>query len=1026
MSAGCSVCGALAPDGTSVCTVCGRPLDGATPRMASSSSLFVGRDREVELLMLQLDDAISGQGSLAMVTGEAGAGKTHFARQLAELARRRGAVVIWGCCFEGDWQPAYGPWVEALGSLIESQEPRNLRAVLGQQSASTLARLLPQMDSFVPDLVEVPPLGPGDERIRVYDAVIRLLHLVSQQSPVLLVIDDLHWADRDSLHLLRYLSRTISRSRILVVGVYREPEDALPAPLAEMLPIMRRETDFRQVVLHGFSLSDVGAYLAQATGRPLPSALVEAIYRESGGNPFYVRELLRHLTEEGKILLRGGRWSTDISIGELGIPDGVRELVDARLSRLQPMTAEILRLASCFGGGFEFSVLAALTGFAEEQLLDCIDEAMRSGLIKVGTGAVPSYDFSHDIVRHALYDELNPDRRARLHRRIALALGTVYQGREADRAGELALHFRASADLPGARDGLPHAVAASDQARAAYAYERAVTFLLIARDLAAGASLQERSDILCRLAASQAEALLLEDAGRSAKEALSALLEIGAGDRRVAEFLESVARPLKDGGAPAGVWRPLVEQGLSVLENGEQPADLLWARLTLLEDRLETISIGTMRVAKWMGHDPRAVEIARNSGFEEDYARTLEPLEWRSRAETEQLLALARGWSRPTAVIRALDVVGRDFLKRHGDHREAAKVYRELLETSERCGYIPGQAEALMQLAITETSLGEIVRAQQTARRAQEAIHRLGPDHELQFGTTALISVLTYVTDRGWVESTAAADRFVRSPEAARNPRGLVAGAYAALGHARLGDETRAKDLLAALTPVLERLEPQMYVHHAAIAMGASAVWELRASEYAACYRRLAEDLIRGGFGDSILSHELTIARMSTLLGDRVNSERNFAKARLHTEALGLSPIRALVDFDEGMTLAMRGDWSRGQALVEAALSAFKTLGMAGWAERAASLLEKMPRAEEPIVTSSVESPAGLTEREVEVLKLLAGGKSNVEIAELLVLSVRTVERHVANIYTKIGAHSRVGATNFAFSSGLATTPEGK
>jgi DNA-binding CsgD family transcriptional regulator len=956
-----------------------------------------------------------------MLAGEAGIGKTWIARALAQQTHQRGAIILWSCCFEGDWQPAYGPWVEAIGEYARTVDPERLREALGSGAAS-IVKLFPQLRALLPDGVpDAAPLVPDEERIRLYDALIRFLLAVAEEHPILLVIDDLHWADIDSLRLLRYVSRFLSRSRILVVGAYREPDLELANrhPLADLLPVMRREIDYLHLGVHGLSREDVAEYLSQASGQPMPGGLVQAIYEETGGNPFYVRELFRHLAEEQKILVRGGRWSTDLSIGELGIPEGVRHVVNRRMSRLSAETNAILRLVTGFTSGFEFSVLQALSGLPEEALLDCLDEALAAGILHVTEGSPPTYDFAHSIVRHTLYDELNPDRRARLHRRIALALEEVHGVREAERAAELAAQYHASASMPGAEKGLPYAISAAEQARAAYAHNSAATFYRMARDLATGSTTAERADILCKLAIAEAEALMLEDAQRSVEDALLSLSQAGAGPRERARYLAVVARALKDGGARPTAWNPLVEQGLALL--GEQ-RDLLWAQLMLLRDRFEPVSIGAINAVRWLGHEPLAVTISRENGDEDDYARTLEPLDWRSREETESLLAKVRTWRRPAAIIRALDVVGRDLLKRHGNLRQAADLYREMQETSERFGSIPGQAEALMQLVFTHAALGELSQAQQYARRAQEAILRLGPAHELRFGAMAVTSLLNYFLDGDWLASATAVARFAASPEAARNPRGLVAGAYAALGYARAGDAAEASRLLTALTPVLARMEPIMYVHHAAIAFGGSAVWEIGAVEYAGAYRQLALDLIDAGFGDSILSPELTVARMAALLGKVGEAHGYFSRARQQSEMSGVKPVIAIADYDEALALSRSGSTDQGRilALLQAGQTAFRSMGMAGWVQRASSLQERVCASRE--VPAQPVSPYlnGLTSREIEVLRLLAAGRTNNDIAETLVLSVRTVERHIANIYGKIDAHGRADATAFAFNSGIA------
>ncbi|MGI5836474.1 MAG: helix-turn-helix domain-containing protein, partial [Chloroflexota bacterium] len=337
-------------------------------------------------------------------------------------------------------------------------------------------------------------------------------------------------------------------------------------------------------------------------------------------------------------------------------------------------------------------------------------------------------------------------------------------------------------------------------------------------------------------------------------------------------------------------------------------------------------------------------------------------------------------------------------------------------------GSIPGQAEALMQLAIIQTVQGELSRAKQTAVRAQEAILRLGDAHDLRFGITALDNLLAYCLDGDWAEITRNAITYAASSEASRNPRSLVSGAYAALGYARMGDVAGVKRILARLTPVIAQMDPIIYVHHAAITFGAAATWEAAVSEYAAAYREMALGLIEAGFGGSVLSHELTIARMSALLGRMDEAGDYFQRARRESDANNLKLIRALTDYDEALAFIRASSSNLGdiETLLDAALAKFHSLDMEGWYRRAHSLREELAVQSAPSTSAAQAFPDGLTAREVDVLRLLAGGMTNSQIAQQLVLSVRTVERHIANIYKKIGVHNRAEATAYALRNDIA------
>lgn len=1021
----CPNCGVANSGDAHVCCGCGRVMVTAAgrPSPLRVSDVFVGRQRELAILGRKLGEALAGRGGLAMLVGEAGIGKTWVAHRFAGDAKRRGATVLTGCCFEGEWQPPYAPWSKALGEYARACGAERLSRDVGW-GAAVLAPLVPEVEIVLAGIPVAAPLSPDEERFRLYNAMTQLLLTVAEEKALVVVLDDLQWADRDSLHLLRHIARFVQGARLLVVGVYREPEPGLGPqhPLMDALAMLCREVDHEQITIRGFSRDEVAEYLAQVSGHHVPQRLIKAIHEETGGNPFYVREIFRHLLEERKIRHQGDQWFTDGDISQMGIPDSVRQVVARRASRLSRETREMLSFAAGFTGAFDFLVVQALMGLHEDKLLNCIDEALEAGLIRVANVMPPTYEFSHALVRHVLYDELNPDRQARFHRRIAVALEHVYAGREAEHAAELAAQYYASADLAGADRGVRYALMAADQARASYSHERAVEFLRMARRLSTESEPAVRADILCKLTIAEAEALLLDEAGRSAQEALALLAEaqVEPRARARAEFLASAARVLKDGGASSAIWRPLVEMGLEFV-GGER--DLLWARLALLRDRYEIVSTGGFKGIRWLGADSDAVAIARADGDEDDYAQTLDPLDWRSREETDAVLALVRTWQRPTAIMRALDAVGRDLLKRHGAHREAAERYKELLEAGERYGSIPRQAEALLQLSIINIALGEFPLALQTTERAREMILRLGPAHELRFGEAALSAILAYFLDGDWPTLAAKMTQSVVSGQTAQNPRAVVAAGYAAIGHARAGNVDEVQRILEAVTPLVEQMDPRLYVHHAVITFGGSAVWETGSTEFAASYRNLALSLINAGFGEGILAHELTVARMAALLGDMDEASRYFAVARRKLEAGGLRPTRAIVDYDEALALIRAGSGNRAHILVllNDAAAAFDVLGMGGWVQRAQTLRGSVAsKTRRPLTRASPLFPDGLTSREVEVLGLLAAGKTSSEIAKELTLSVRTVERHIANVYGKTGAHGRASATAYAMRRGLA------
>jgi len=925
-----------------------------------------------------------------MLVGEPGIGKTATARAVGAAAEDH-ALLLWGRCFEGDWQPPYAPWAEALGGHFGVVDPNRLREQLGD-TAPLLATFVPGLQGVIPALHPPTPLRSDEAQFRLYDAVARALSAISSENPVVLVLDDLHWADAGSRHVLLHVARRIRNTRLLLIGTYRDEVDRTPEhPLGEVVAELRRDAECEHIALAGLNLAEVEVYLAGRVGDRLAQDAANNVLEQTDGNPFYVGELARHLQEIG--------WQS----GPLRPPATVRQVVRARLSRLSTVSQQILFSGAAFAGGFELAEIVALTRLAEEAVLDAIDEAMMAGLVRSVPGLRPRYELAHAIVRNATLDELNPDRTARLHRKVAAMLEDL--GRGTDRAGELAFQYHASAALPGAEAGVAWCVTAADQARNAAGPDRAVDFLEMARHLAAEAGDTVAVDLLRRLAVAQSEALALQDAHASAREAMLAMGRLGVVDTEIAEFLAEVARNLKHAGAPLDLWQPLVDEVLGLC--GER-RDLTWARLTLLVDRFERISSGSVSALLWRGHDPEAVAIARGRGDEEDDAATLEPFQWRSAEETVAVRARSRAWRSSSARMRALDVVARDLLHTRGRFREAVETLDELRAVALRSGSLVGQAEAWSGLAAAHAALGDLTTALHARAMAVDFASRLGPSHRLHVVAERILACLfAHYTGRGWVELSLEVPVILSSGEAVRSPFGLLVAGVCCNSLAKAGDRVAAESLLVALVSLLERADPTSYQQAGALHMACEAVWELGERPLTARCRQLALALRASDVGDSPLgSTTLSLARMAGVEGDIVAARHWFDEARRVAVASGRRPLRAICDYDEAVLLSRAGEArASAEVLLDSAAAAFERLGMDGWREQATSLLRQL---------RPMRPPDGLTGREVEVLGLVASGRANKEIAAALCLSVATVERHVANVYRKIGVTGRVEAATYA------------
>jgi hypothetical protein len=312
------------------------------------ATAYVGRVAERERLTELWAQAREGSLRLALIGGEAGVGKTRLATHLAIEAHGEGATVLYGRCDE-DLGVPYQPWVQALGYLVK-EAPRLILDEHVERYGGELARLIPDLRDRMPELPSPRESDPETERYLLYAAVAGLLEGAGEQEPLLLILDDLHWADAPTLSLLRHMVTAGVSMRVLVVGAYRDSELSQDHPLAVLLADLHREQGVERIKLMGLDAEDVLALMEAAAGHELDEGgreLAREITRETAGNPFFAGELLRHLTESGTIVQReGGRWHLAGDLAKLGLPQSVREVIGRRVGRLGPEARTALSAAA--------------------------------------------------------------------------------------------------------------------------------------------------------------------------------------------------------------------------------------------------------------------------------------------------------------------------------------------------------------------------------------------------------------------------------------------------------------------------------------------------------------------------------------------------------------------------------------------------------------------------------------------------------------------------------------------------------
>jgi predicted ATPase len=382
--------------------------------MAAATEVFVGRHHELAALCAALDEACAGSGRLALIAGEPGIGKTRTALELTTQAAQRDARIVWGRCHEEAGAPPYWPWAQILRTVVAATDEEELRAAL-DAGAGDIADIVPEIRARLPDLDPPTTLSdPSETRFRLFGSIARFLINVSRRQALVLVLDDLHWADVPSLRLLEFLAQEMADSRLLVVGTYRETALSRQHRLSDTLGALARVPHGVRLHLSGLNAEDVRRFVATAAGMVPPAWLTRAIHDQTEGNPLFVREVVRFLDQQGQF---SGAVLVGAGPTAIRLPEGVREVIGRRLNLVSAACNGILAVAAVIGREFTLDVLMrASQPRTEETVLDALDEALSAHIIE--ETRPEQYQFTHALVRVTLYDELRTGQRRRLHHAV--------------------------------------------------------------------------------------------------------------------------------------------------------------------------------------------------------------------------------------------------------------------------------------------------------------------------------------------------------------------------------------------------------------------------------------------------------------------------------------------------------------------------------------------------------------------------------------------------------------------------------
>lgn len=545
---------------------CGAPVErSSSPNREHPSAALpalVGREAALTRMTGALREAEEGRGRLLLLFGEPGIGKTRTAEAFLETARERGFEVLSGRCYEGEGAPAFWPWVQILRGCTEELEGDELVAELGREAA-TVVHLVPELALR---LAEAPaPLSSiGDEaRFRLFEGVTRFLLRRSHAKPLALLLDDVHWADKPSALLLRFLATEMKSHRLLVVGAYRDVELRRGSPLGAVLGDLSRSPRSERIRLHGLGREAVGRLVEDSLGAPPENVLVDAVAEITQGNPFFVNETLR--------LLRAERASgEDAEAWEAALPQGLRDVVGRRLDGLSPECNRVLTRAAVIGMEFALPVLARFADAARAALLETLHEAVGARVIVESPERPGCYAFSHALIQQCIYEELPTPVRVRLHREVGQVLEALYHENPDPHLDALAHHFFQAAPGGDVDKAVDYAARAGAAAQRLFAYEEAAgwyTRALQALDLRSPDDATRRCELLLALGGACDESgdrPAMRDAFSQAAERARSL---GRADLLALAAIGFSGRTER--GTPDTGMRALLEEALAALGDGD-------------------------------------------------------------------------------------------------------------------------------------------------------------------------------------------------------------------------------------------------------------------------------------------------------------------------------------------------------------------------------------------------------------------------------------------------------------------------
>lgn len=984
------------------------------PGLRADSTSCIGRERELAQVWEQLGIALRSRARVVVVTGDPGIGKTRLLTEVAARAAHAGLAVLHGGASEAAGMPPYLPFLEALGHHIHTI-PAGVLCEQAGSDATILTSLFPELTARLETLPAAYTLPADQARLRLYQAVSAFLAAIAADDGLVLIFDDLQWADSSSLDLIAHVIRQQPTARLLFLIACRSGDIALNPALERTLAELNHLRALTTVALAALIEAEIATLATAYLGGPVEPATSRLLHTHSEGNPFFAEELLRAWVENGALVPPGsGRtgWSLTLPLRET-LPPSIASVIRLRLIRLAPEVVDQLRVASVIGATFDVNLLVQVQDASPDAIEALLFAAERAGLVHGDRAG--RYTFSHEKVRECLYSEVSRTRRQMLHGQIGLALEAARSAEDARRLADLAFHFANSRD---SERGVRYLQRAAEEALRIYAPQQALAHLQTAL------ALLERDDphqgvLLLALG----EAALMAANESTAQEAFTAAQTwfVHQGD------CVSAARALYGCGIShwrldeAAAARRALDAALTLLETAPQPEPITVQILVALANLLgvvlgqqdEALRYGeqALGIARQLGDGALQAGAGRTVGFllvrDNDLAAGI-PLLEQALAQAQQgddpveaaaccaYLAQAYCWSTTLERSREVSLLRETYARACPQPHQQSYVYTWLaflgvlhgawVEGEEYLALAEPAVDCVASLeprAFFQQVRGFLAFQQGDYRRAEGAL-RAGIDiFRTQDPGELLLCLgllgLALVANGKYREARACIDEQASliGTLAAGSLSALSACGCVALTLVRMGDVEQATgyytDLLACQGQ-----------HH----------WFLV---------------------DRILGE------IATLAHDWSNAANHLAQALRIAERESLLPEKGhilIAQADLELLQGQTGNMMLARQRLTEALTIFRDLGNKSMARCIRQRLRELPR--ESVMRGAVPTPAALSLREVEVLRLVAAGKRNREIAQTLHISYSTVAKHLTAIFNKTGCENRAAATAFAFQHGLA------